>query len=517
MKQSFSLPIVFLAIFCCCCGCAKKSNAPHRFVIGISQDLSDVWHDRMVEEILQESILHPNMNLIIRNARGDRQLQCAQIDSLVALGADLIIVGVQDPIFVHTATDKAFDAGIPIIFNSLNDSVDKFSAFIGMDNKAIGRIMANYLSDYANTNGFTDRTPLRAIEILGDTNEPPVWIRHKAMFNALDEVKNVRICGLGFGQWQQQRIIQVTDSLLHLMDVDVIVTQNDLTALAVWGVAQRICPNKNFHILGVDALSSQGDGIESILEGKIEASITNVSRGDLMIQTAENILLKQPYHRFKYIQPQLVDKSSSSLTMRLVQEMNSERYVIRTLQTKVDTLWEQTSLLRTKNMFLLICVICIILMSMCGYFALYYWQRLRKQQEQSAATMARQKEQLNSLTQELEKIKSIQTQEEVFVQKLQTEVENHIAQSDFSVVELSAVLGVSRAQLFRKIKASLGISPMDLIRQVRLKKARQMLQTTDLTVQEVAFSVGFSSPAYFAKCYKVFFGIAPASERRRLK
>lgn len=70
-------------------------------------------------------------------------------------------------------------------------------------------------------------------------------------------------------------------------------------------------------------------------------------------------------------------------------------------------------------------------------------------------------------------------------------------------------LGISRAQLFRKVKSKIGVTPVDLIRQIRLQKAKQMLQHTDLSVSQEAYSVGFSSASYFAKCYKDFFGFAP--------
>ena len=70
-------------------------------------------------------------------------------------------------------------------------------------------------------------------------------------------------------------------------------------------------------------------------------------------------------------------------------------------------------------------------------------------------------------------------------------------------------LGISRAQLFRKVKSKTGVTLVDLIRQIRLQKAKQMLQHTDLSVSQVAYSVGFSSASYFAKWYKDFFGFAP--------
>ena len=70
-------------------------------------------------------------------------------------------------------------------------------------------------------------------------------------------------------------------------------------------------------------------------------------------------------------------------------------------------------------------------------------------------------------------------------------------------------MGISRAQLYRKIKTMTGISPNDIIREARLKRADRLLETTDKSISEIAYEVGFSSPSYFTKCYREFFGRTP--------
>ena len=75
-------------------------------------------------------------------------------------------------------------------------------------------------------------------------------------------------------------------------------------------------------------------------------------------------------------------------------------------------------------------------------------------------------------------------------------------------------MNLSRVQLYRKVKALTGSSPVELLRTARLNRAHQLLLTTDKTVSEVAYSVGFSSPAYFTKCFKDEFGMVPGDVRR---
>lgn len=96
-----------------------------------------------------------------------------------------------------------------------------------------------------------------------------------------------------------------------------------------------------------------------------------------------------------------------------------------------------------------------------------------------------------------------------FVDELRAKVQEHIPDSDFSVETLGSEMGLSRVQLYRKVKAITGQTPVELIRTARLRKAERMLAAGGKTVAEVAYGVGFSSPSYFTKCYKDFFGHTP--------
>ena len=70
-------------------------------------------------------------------------------------------------------------------------------------------------------------------------------------------------------------------------------------------------------------------------------------------------------------------------------------------------------------------------------------------------------------------------------------------------------IGLSRVQLYRKVKALTGSTPVELLRITRLKTAETLLKTTPLNVSEVAYQVGFANPSYFTKCYKAYFGRLP--------
>ena len=93
-------------------------------------------------------------------------------------------------------------------------------------------------------------------------------------------------------------------------------------------------------------------------------------------------------------------------------------------------------------------------------------------------------------------------------------IEQHLADEDFDVVNLADEMCMSKSTLYRKIKAITGLSPVEFIRNIRLKHAYQMLQTEEKSITDIAFACGFSTLRYFSKCFKEEFGITPTDLRK---
>ena len=100
-----------------------------------------------------------------------------------------------------------------------------------------------------------------------------------------------------------------------------------------------------------------------------------------------------------------------------------------------------------------------------------------------------------------------------FLKQLRKIIQENLSNSDLSVEQIGDEIGLSRVQLYRKVKALTGYSPVEILRKARLTRARHLLRTTDKSVSEVAYAVGFSTPSYFSKCYKEEFDLQPAQER----
>mgnify|MGYP003835784661 CR=1 FL=1 len=101
-----------------------------------------------------------------------------------------------------------------------------------------------------------------------------------------------------------------------------------------------------------------------------------------------------------------------------------------------------------------------------------------------------------------------------FLNKLSALIRDNETQNDLSVEELSDKIGISRVHLYRKIKKLTGMSVSEFIVSVKLKRSLELLRNSGKTVSEIAYEVGFSSPSYYAKCFKNQFRVSPTEYRQ---
>lgn len=106
-------------------------------------------------------------------------------------------------------------------------------------------------------------------------------------------------------------------------------------------------------------------------------------------------------------------------------------------------------------------------------------------------------------------------QDQTFVTRLREVIRDNMGNSDFSVERIGEEIGLSRVQLYRKVKALTGQTPVELLRKARLERGRRLIEKTEKSVSEIAYEVGFTSPSYFNKCFKDEFGISPGAMREK--
>lgn len=103
----------------------------------------------------------------------------------------------------------------------------------------------------------------------------------------------------------------------------------------------------------------------------------------------------------------------------------------------------------------------------------------------------------------------LEDRDKQFLKQLHSIIQKNLSDSEFGVEDIGKQIGLSRVQLYRKVKAMTGSSVVDLLRKARLAKAKRLLESRSMSVSEVAYDVGFSAPSYFTKCFKEEYGILP--------
>ena len=398
---------------------------------------------------------------------------------------------------------------------------------------------------------------MRVLEIQGLLGSTPMVWRHKGMMDSLQGHPEVQIVASACGAWFRENARVVTDSLLALYpNVDAIVAQNDQMAIGAYEAIQHLkgrakipgtqvvhtdlscasspaikshsasllvrsnnanhASNENYaiRIMGVDGIVDEGGGVEALLNKEIDMTATYPSRGDLVIQTAVKILHGEPFEREVVLPTVLIDRDAAFPMQQIADEIDRQIAVSEELENRYNRLWDTARAQRIALILLVFFLLLLVVLAVVLYRVYRSSLRVKREREEHARIVAQQQKQLEDMTAALERTKAEQSVDERFVEQLQKTIEQHMDDSDFNVEALSEELSMSRAQLFRKTKTLMGISPVELIRHIRLRKAKQMLLNTDMTIQQVAYSVGFTSPSYFSKCYRELFGSLPTAREK---
>ena len=459
-------------------------------------------------EMERELLLHPDMTLSRRIAYGSNELQCAQIDSFIKERVDLLIVSPNEAKQVQPAVTRAYRAGIPVIVADRRVPGDEWTAFIGGDNYKVGRLMAQWVIGKASDKGSkAKRKPFVVLEVAGLPGSTPATLRHKGMMEGIEEAKGegleakVEVQSV-MGSWYKENAYEVVSAYLETHPLpDVIVAHNDLMAI---GAAEAVAYYQTSHlksqryvpIMGVDGIHP---GLQAIVDGKIECSATYSSRGDMVIDAAARILHKEPYVRDTVLETALVDIAAAKPMLKQDEAITRDLETLHIVQTQSESKWKQLQFDR----FMLI-------LSVVFFFTLfiitlgYIFVKQRKIQTEIKHDIIPQLENMQEAIQ-------LSKKDEAFAERLRQVVDDYLTDPNLTVEFLGSKLQLSRTQLFRRVKAVAGKGPLDYIRERRLIRADELLRTTDMTIQQVALELCFSSPGYFTKCYKEYFGHLPSA------
>lgn len=107
------------------------------------------------------------------------------------------------------------------------------------------------------------------------------------------------------------------------------------------------------------------------------------------------------------------------------------------------------------------------------------------------------------------------TADKQFLQSIIDSIEQHLEETEYDLEQLATEMNMSKSTLYRKIKSMTGLTPLDFVRNIKMKRACMMLLSCTQNISEIAYAVGFSTPKYFTKCFKDEFGITPTEYQQK--
>lgn len=511
MREKLLVFSCFLVLLVSVMSCTSPKP---RYVIGISQCSQDIWRDKQNAELKMGAYFHDNVELKFAAAYDSDERQVQQIDSLVATGIDLLIVAPNQVSTISPAIDRAYDKGIPVIVFERKTSSQKYTAFISADNYEMGHVMGEYIASRLGGKG-------NVLEIKGLEGSSPAIERHNGFMDAIKGYPGIKVVGSLQGDWTETTANERTKQWLDNnkdVHVDLVFGANDRTAMGARKAFSPLTSHPTPLYCGIDGLPGKNGGIQLVRDSLLDASYIYPTHGDQIIDLAIKILEGKPYEKETMMMSALVTRDNAKVLLMESEEIMRQAAHLDQLHQTADSYLHELDTQRMVN-WLAVGIIALLVI----VFVLFYLYHLRKialQRERVVNTLwnmdvekhetATPSNPTSPPSKESEDAEPVSA----FITRFKEVVESRLADSDISVEDLAADMNLSRVQLYRKVKNLTGSSPVELLRTARLNRAYQLLLTTDKSVSEVAYDVGFTAPSYFTKCFKEEFGMLPGDVRQ---
>ena len=350
---------------------------------------------------------------------------------------------------------------------------------------------------------------------MGLKGSSPAIDRHNGFMDAMKSYPNITVVASLQGDWTEGSAVKAINAYDgDLSDIDFVFGQNDRMAV---GASKVLSSLTSIKYCGIDGLPGDDGGIACVRDSILEATYIYPTHGDEVMQLAMNILKGKPYQKDNPLMGALVTRDNANVMLLQNEEIARQSDYLDQLHEQSDDYLHQLDAQRIVT-WMAVGIIALLLIAIVLFYR-YHLNKVAMQRERVIDTLwnipreelpaePEQPEETPETEEESQKSESTATSR--FLARFKEVVEARMSDSDVSVEDLAADMNLSRVQLYRKVKAVTDSSPVEILRTARLKRAYQLLVTTDKTISEVAYDVGFSAPSYFTKCFKDEFGISPS-------
>lgn len=504
-KIAISLLMMLVALTSC-------SDSDRVYKIGMAQCSKGPWREKVNQEMLAAQHLYErDVKVTIANAFDDSEWQARQIDSLATTDIDLLVVAPnEDTQVINDAIAKVRKAGIPVICFDRKTSAD-YTAFIGGNNVEAGQIVGQYAGSIVR-----GEHPL-VMEITGHMTSTPSQERHQGFEGAMKELSRIEyVCKEG--NWSSDEACRIaTEQIQTGRMPEIIFCHNDGMATGVYKAVVEQNVEGRIKILGIDGMPDEG--LEYVKLGHQVGTYVYPTHGEKIVRLALDILTGKPYERENPMVGFVVTPDNVDLvTTESIELMRQNDHMV-TIQDKLEAYF---GLYNTQQKVLVGSFVAIALLIVAVVLTLRAFLKMRKANRQMQAMHEEQTLfNTNSNSRKLrqmfvipdEEMPEAKSQDALFAEQLNEVIRVHMSDSNLKMDDLGEKLGISRVQLYRRVKALTGLSPVELLRQMRLQRGYALLTSTMKTVNEIAYEVGFGTPGYFSKCFKQQYGKYPMDVR----
>ncbi|UGU14927.1 substrate-binding domain-containing protein [Sinomicrobium kalidii] len=474
-----------------CSGLKEKDEIK----IGFSQGMTtDDWRKQMNKSMRLEASLHDNVELTILDANDDVEKQVKDIETLIGNQSDILIISPIQSRPVTAIVEKSIKAGIPVIVIDRKIENESYTAYIGADNIEVGRNAGRYIA--SNTSGKGKE--IKIVEIKGLKGSSPAYERSLGFNQIVNRFDHLEVVASVDGNWERESVKAPLEEILaQKPQIDYVFCHNDRMALSAWETAREKGVENRIGFIGVDGLNTLNGGIQLVQDKVLQATIFYPTGGNEAIKLALKILKGEPVSKNNILSTTVIDSVNADIMKNQLDKIDRQQ---ASIENQLQKLSEQEKKYATQTNLIKILIFFLVLILSLALYSIYSTYIIGKKKK----LLELQSEKITLQQNEIEKITG-----QEFRTRLDTIIEQHLDNPQFTVEELARKLNLSRVQLYRKIKGMCGISVNEYISGIRLEKSREMLRKTSLNIAEIAYACGFSSPNYFSTSFKNKYGITP--------
>lgn len=290
MKKNFVLAVLCAVL--CLAGCKKTTpqaapgtetkSETKKWTIGMSQcNLGEPWRVQMNADIKMAADQHPEISVVFKDAQNDTLRQQAQVEEFISAGVDVIIISPKEAAPLTPVVAQAYDKGIPVIVMDRRVLGDKYTCFVGADNKKIGRAAGRWIAQKLGGKG-------KVVELKGLMTSTPGQDRHNGFMEGIKDSQIEIIFDADMKWLEPNARKEMESALARFPEINLVYAHNDPGAHGAYLAAKAAGREKDILFVGIDGLQQEGQAY--VKQGLLSASFEYPTGGKEAVEAAMTLL-----------------------------------------------------------------------------------------------------------------------------------------------------------------------------------------------------------------------------------